>query len=147
MSGIHSVVRKGHPKWTLAAIEHILKEIITRKSPPTLETAAVKTWEIAPSESSVSPPAFFLPGQLERVTSWAFTSEHPRRAMEGGRIVHKATRGFLLKDVWLIDGALYKDDAHSWLAPRACRWPLLRVETEIDRGSVYCTAGGNKYFG
>lgn len=147
MSGIHSVARKGHPKWTFAAIEHVLKKRIACKPPPTLKSAAIKTWEIAPSETSVSPPAFFLSDQLERVTGWAFTSEHPRRAMDGGRIVHNATRGFLLKDVWLIDGALYKDDAHSWLAPRASRWPRLRVETEIDRGAVYCTYGGNKYFG
>lgn len=148
MSGIQPVAKKSRPKWTFAVIEHILKKKVVRKPPRTLESVAVKTWEIAPSETSISPPAFFLPNQLERVTAWAFTSEHPRRAMAGDNVtVHKATRGFLLKDVWLIDGALYKDNAHSWLAPQSSRWPQVRVETEIDRGAVYCTAGGNKYFG
>ncbi|MCR4303427.1 MAG: glycosyltransferase family 61 protein [Gallionella sp.] len=147
MSVIHSVARKVRPIWTFAAIEHILRKILTRKAPRTLESASIKTWEIAPGETSISPPAFFLPGQIERITGWAFTSEHPRRAMEGGSIFHKPTHGFLLKDVWLIDGALYKDDAHSWLAPRSSRLPLVRVETEIDCGAVYCTAGGNRYFG
>ena len=150
MPGIQAVARKGRSKWTFAAIAHLLKTRLARKRPRTLESIAVKSWEIAPSETSISPPAYFLPNQLERVTGWAFSSEHPRRAMEGSRnniVTHNATRGFLLKDVWLIDGALYKDDAHSWLTPRSSRWPQVRVETEIDRGAMYCTAGGNKYFG
>jgi len=136
-------------KWRLAAIEHILTKRLFRKPPRTLQSVAVKTWEIAPGETSIAPPAFFLPNQLERVTGWAdfYPNEHPRRTMEGGSVVHGATRGFLLKDVWLIDGALYKDDAHSWLAPRSSWWPQVRVECEIDRGAVFCTAGGNKYFG
>jgi hypothetical protein len=134
-------------KWSLATIEHILKTRLARKPSRTLESVAVNTWEISPSETSISPPAYFLPNQLERVTGWAFSSEHPRRKMEGCSVVHGATRGFLLKDVWLIDGALYKDDAYSWLAPRFSWWPRVRVECEIDRGAVYCTASGNKYFG
>ena len=147
MSGIQAVTNRSRSKWCLAAIEHILKTRLTRKTPRTLQSVAVKNWEIAPSETTISPPAFFLPNQLERVTGWAFSSEHPRRKMEGGSVVHGATRGFLLKDVWLIDGALYKDDARSWLAPRSSWWPQVRVECEIDRGAVFCTAMGNKYFG
>ncbi|MBI5891272.1 MAG: glycosyltransferase family 61 protein [Nitrosomonadales bacterium] len=134
-------------KWSLAAIRYALKGRLSQASPRTLESLAVKTWEIAPSETSISPPAYFLPNQLERVTGWEFSDEHPRLAMAGERTLHKATRGFLLKDVWLIDGALYKGDAKSWLTPRQSRLPRVRVECEIDRGAVYCTPMGNKYFG
>ncbi len=134
-------------KWSFAAIAHILRTRLARRPPRTLQSVAAKTWEIAPSETSIAPPACFLPNQLERVTGWEFASEHPRRAMEGGSIVHRATRGFLLKDVWLIDGALYKDDARSWLSPRSGWLPRIHVECEIGRGAVYCTALGNKYFG
>lgn len=147
MPEIKAVAVKGHSRWTLAAIEHILTKRLTRKPPRTLQSVAVKTWEIAPSETSIAPPAFSLPNQLDRVTDWAFEADHPRRAMGGGNVVHGATRGFLLKDVWLIDGALYKDDAHSWLAPRSSLWPRIRVEYEIDRGAMFCTVIGNKYFG
>lgn len=147
MSEIQPATSQVCSKWSLAAIEHILKTRLARKPPRTLQSAAVKTWEIAPGETSIAPPAFFLPNQLERVTDWAFASEHPRREITGGSIVHGATRGFLLKDVWLIDGALYKDDAHLWLASRS-RWlPQIRVECEIERGALFCTAMGNKYFG
>lgn len=134
-------------KWSLAGIHHLIRTKLLRRSARALNSAALKTWEIAASETTISPPAVFLPNQLERVTGWAFASEHPRRAMEGGRNVHGATRGFLLKDVWLIDGSLYKDDAHSWLLPRSGRWPKIRVENEVDRGAIFCTAMGNKYFG
>lgn len=134
-------------KWTFVAIKHLLKTRLAHKRSRTLQSVAVKTWEIAPSETSIAPSAYFLPNQLERVTGWAFTPEHPRSAMEGGSVAHGATRGYLLKDVWLIDGALYKDDACSWLTPRSNWWPQIRVECEIDHGAVFCTASGNKYFG
>jgi hypothetical protein len=133
--------------WTFVALQHHLKKHVARKPPCTLQSVAIKSWEIAPGEISHTPPAYFLPNQLERVTGWAFTSQHPRLSMNGNRVVHDATKGFLIKDVWLIDGALYKDDAHSWLIPRSKKWPQLHVESEIDHAAMYCTAMGNKYFG
>lgn len=136
---------EGH--WSMAAVQYILWSRLARKPSRTLESAAVKEWEIAPGETTISPPAFFLPNQLERVTGWAFASEHPRRAMGGGRMVHGATRGFKLKDVWLIDGTLYKGDARAWLLPRSSRFPQIRVEKEVEHGALFCTAMGNKYFG
>lgn len=134
-------------KWTLAHIKYLLRTQLLRKPAQTLESVADKSWEIAPGETSIAPPAYFLPHQLERVTGWEFISEHPGRAMEGGSITHGATRGFLLKNVWMIDGALYKNNARSWLAPRTTLWPQVRVEHEIERGAVFCSALGNKYFG
>lgn len=133
--------------WSLLAVKHLLRTRLARKASRTLESVAVKTWVIAPSETSIAPPAYYLSNQLERVTGWTFADEHPRREMEGGTGTHGATRGFLLKDVWLIDGALYKDNARSWLAPRSSWWPRVRVECEVDRGAMFCTAMGNKYFG
>lgn len=135
-------------KFTLASARHFLNKWLFRNPPRPLESVADKSWVIAPCESSITPPAYFLPNQLDRVTDWAFAAEHPRHTMQGGFVTtHAATRGFLLKDVWLIDGSLYKADAHSWLAPRSRLLPTVRIDTEIDRGAVYCTAGGNKYFG
>jgi hypothetical protein len=84
-------------KWSLATIEHILKTRIACKPSRTQENIAVKSWMIPPSETSISPPVYFLPNQLERVTGWAFSFMHPRRKIEGGSIAHSVTRGFLLK--------------------------------------------------
>ena len=134
--------------WSSLPIVHILRKRLTRAEPGSLESAALRSWEIAPAEVAITKPAYFLPNQLERVTGWAFANEHPRREMEGGiETVHGPTRGFLLEDAWLIDGVLYKDQACSHLQPRSRRVPKLRVEVELDRGAVYCTAGGNKWFG
>jgi len=147
MEAVQTAMQGSRSRWSLAAVEHMLRKNIARKPARTLQSAAVKSWEIAPGEKSIAPPAFALPGQLERVTGWEFSDEHPRRQMQGGPVSHVATRGFLLQDVWLIDGALYKNDAHSWLAPRYNRLPRVRVEREIERAAVYCTVPGNQYFG
>ena len=111
---------RGRKKLTLAAYKYIARKRFSRQAEIDLKSIAEKSWEIAPSETTVSPRAIFLPNQLERVTGWEFHPfEHPRRTMEGGLTVdHGATRGYLIKDVWLIDGALYKDDACHWLSLR-----------------------------
>ena len=104
---------KKRSRWSFAAITHILKTKLVRQLSATLESVAVNTWEIAPCNTSITPPAFYLPNQLERMTGWVFDSEHPRRTLEGGITTdHGATRGYLLKDVCLIDGTFYKNNAH-----------------------------------
>jgi len=128
----------------------VLGHLIARaahKASDSLESPAIKTWQIAAAENAVVPPAYCLSGQLERVTGWAFASEHPRREMMGGSVAHAATRAFLLKDVWLLDGALYKKGAYLWLTPKSSVLPRFRADCEIDRGALYCTAMGNRYFG
>ncbi len=133
--------------WTPLPAIHLARRL-ARLTPRDLREKADRTWEIAPAEEGLERPAVFLPGQLERVTGWVFATEHPRGAMTGGRpIVHAATRAFLLRDAVLVDGVLYKDEACWHLQPQARRLPHVRVEREIARGAVYCTASGNKYFG
>jgi hypothetical protein len=133
--------------WTLVAVAHLLGSRFAGRRRDTLQSVAVKSWTIAPSEHAIAPPAYFLPGQLERVTGWTFADEHPRREMAGGPGTHGATKGFLLKDVWLLDGTLYKNSARSWLAPRTSRLPRIHAKQEVDRGAIFCTAMGIKYFG
>lgn len=149
MSEIQDKAGKVCSRWSFAAIEHVLKRKIARQRERELYSVAAKSWEIAPGETSVTPPAFFLPNQLERVTGWEFyPNEHPRRTMEGGiTTVHSSTKGFLLKDVWLIDGTFYKDNASSFMSARSRLLPRIHVDREVDRGAVFCTAGGNKWFG
>jgi hypothetical protein len=133
--------------WSVLPLAHMTRRLL-RLQPRNLQELATRSWEIAPAETNVVPRAFFLPGQLDRVTGWVFADEHPRRAMEGGaQEEHAATRAFLLKDVHLIDGVLYKGGACSYLQPRRSRVPELRVDQEIAHAAVFCTAAGNRYFG
>lgn len=134
--------------YSLLPIRHILRKRIARREPLSLASVASRTWDIAPVETTVSLPAYCLPGQLDRVTGWAFANEHPRKLMEGGLAVqHGATRGFLLEDAFLIDGVLYKGDACKHLMRRRHRVPELRVEREIQRAAMFCSEAGNAYFG
>lgn len=134
--------------YSLLPLRHILRKRIARREPLPLSSVASRTWEIAPAETTISSPAYCLPDQLDRVTGWAFANEHPRKLMEGGLPVHHgATRAFLLRDAFLIDGVLYKGDACKHLMRRRQRVPQLRVELEIDRAAMFCSEAGNAYFG
>lgn len=138
--------------WSLAAYRSMARKRLAREAEINLKSLAVKSWDVAPGGTFHSPPAFFLPGQMERVTGWEakrfYPFEHPARTMEGlGDVVQGPTRGCLLKDVWLIDGALYKDNATLWLSHKPSTFPRIVVEHEIERGAVYCTQNGNSWFG
>jgi len=136
-----------YPRYTFAPIRSVVSRRLMQRHPDLLQDLAVKSWEIAPAETTMTPSAWYLPGQLERVTGWAFADEHPRREMEGTAVTHAATRAYLLENVWLLDGALYKDDGYSWLTPRSSVVPPLRADLDIQRAAIFCTAMGNKYFG
>lgn len=125
---------------------HWLRRGLRQTQPPVTGLAA-EHWEIWPEERAYAPPAIFLPGQLERIRGWAFVDSHPGPGMTGGEVVHGATRAHLIKDVWLINGALYKKNAMTWLAPPLGRWTSLRAEDEIERAGLYCSVIGNTYFG
>jgi hypothetical protein len=133
---------------TLSAVEHLVRKRLPRYVARDPRAVARRSWEIAPGSSSTPARALFLPNQLERVTGWTFSNGHPGRAMESQDLVsHAPTRGFLIENAWLIDGMIYKGDAASFLTARSSRLPRLRVDREIARGAVYCTSGGNRYFG
>jgi len=137
-------------RWSLLPVKDMLRRKFFRKEPISLESVADKTWEIAPGETSVTRPAIFLPNQLERITDWVFSEgRDPRDWMKGGfEVKQTPTRGYMLKNAWLIDGVLYKDNACAYLHPRSSHLPpRLHVENEITRGAIYCTFPGNRYFG
>ena len=134
--------------WTSAAVKRIVKKRLLRGAEPSLESVAHKTWVLAAGEAATSTRAVFLPGQIERITGWAFVKDHPGPEMEGGvPLYHQPTRAFLLKDAWLLDGTLSCGDACSYLQRRSKRWPQVQVNREIDHAAVYCTPGGNLWFG
>ena len=138
--------------WTLAAYRHMARKRLGGKTATDLKSVATKCWDIAPGEATVSPPAIFLPGQLERVTGWEgkrfYPYVHPAQTMEGGvNTLQGPTRGYLIKDVWLVEGALYKGKASHWLSQKPSTFPTILIDHEIDRAAIYCTQNGNAWFG
>ncbi|MFC1878093.1 hypothetical protein ACFL2E_12625 [Thermodesulfobacteriota bacterium] len=68
---------------------------------------ATCTWQIAPSETTTIPQAVFLPGQLERVTTYEFASDNYYREMYGGcEINHAPAMGYLIEQALLVNGIL-----------------------------------------
>ena len=137
-----------YSQWTVLPLLDLVGRRILRRPAPSLEAAAVKTWEISPADEYYSRPAFFLSAQLDRVTGWEFSDEHPRRAMEGGvHWVNTPTRAFLLKDALLVDGALYANDFSLRYCRRSSLPTLSHINVEIDTGAFYCTDSGIRWFG
>ena len=135
--------------WTSLPVVDRLRKLARRPARPLAELAS-RAWEIAPAQVAASPPALFLPDQWERVMAFSeFSSrEGDLRKVRGGvEVRHDATRAFRLRDAFLIDGVLYQGEASLHLHPRTGRLPRLRVDEEIDRAALYCTFGGNRYFG
>jgi hypothetical protein len=135
--------------WSPLPVVDRLRKLARRPTRPLAELA-VDAWEIAPAHVETSPPALFLPDQWERVTAFSefSTRDGDLRKVRGGvEVRHDATRALRLRDALLIDGVLYKGEASLHLHARSTRLPKLRVDDEIDRAALYCTFGGNRYFG
>lgn len=134
--------------WTFAPLGQFVASRFTKSREHAIESVASKIWEIAPAEEFRVPAAFALPGQFDRVTGWTFSSDDPRREMAGGLVgQHGATRAFLLKDVILFDGRLFKGRYCHHLHPRSTNAIVANISTEIESGAIYTTFTGNKYFG
>lgn len=147
---VNSFSQKKCSKWSLHPITDMLKSKLLRRQANNLESVAEKIWEIAPSETTTTRPAIFLANQLDRITDSVFSEgRDPKSWMKGGFVVNQTpTRAYLVKNVWLIDGVLYKNNACSHLHPRSKHLPpRLHVENEIEKGSIYSTFPGNRYFG
>ena len=146
-SATHRPGYRRHTRWTLLPAKGILRKKLLRRPEIPLQSLADRTWQIAPGRTAVACPAYFLPGQLERITGTAYTDD-PQREMTGGfEVKIPPACGFLVKDAWLIDGVLYKGNAWDWLHVRSRRIPQFRVANEIDRAAVYSTLAGNGFFG
>jgi hypothetical protein len=122
----------------------------------TLAAVAQRSWDVAPGNMLTTLPALYLPGQLARVTGsvygyhWSDDAkpEPLEYQMAGGIERWQApTRAFVLKDAWLVDGAVHKDGASHRVLPRSALLPLARVEHEVERAAVYATYDGSLFFG
>jgi hypothetical protein len=118
-----------------------------------LERLATRVWQLAPGNSAITSKSFFLEGQLERVTGMAYTDD-PRRDMMGGQeIQHAPMRALLLRDVWMIDGCIYKKNYRfdMYARQRTERskrlFPTTSVNMEIDEASIYSSFDGHEFFG
>ncbi len=131
---------------TLPFAQGVAKRIFRRELAD-IERSASKSWIIHPEESTVSPPAIFLPGQLERIEAWPYQDVDPAMSMAGGlTIKHLATKCWQIDDALLIQGRLAKNWSVRQFHGARHTMPLMRIADEIDVGAVYCSTVGTIYF-
>jgi hypothetical protein len=134
------------PRWSYSPLLYQYhKKVLHQEHDP--GSVADYSWNISQDEESVSRTAYYLPGQIERVTGSMFTGDIATE-MRGGVLEHQcAVRAYLVRDAYLLDGAIYKGSSCRWLSPHKHRLPKFRINNEITRGSSYSTYNGNVYFG
>lgn len=133
--------------WTLVPTRDLLRRA-AKQPRREVKGDATRTWQLSPPETTTPPAAIFLPDQLERVTGYEFAADTFRQDMYGGvEVHHAATHAYLIEHALLVDGILYKGDATTFLRRPHGRMPPLSIRGEIRRGAIYCTFGGNRYFG
>ena len=134
--------------FSLAPIREIARKRILQRDSVSIFEAASTSWIIEPQSHSITPPAYFLEGQLDRVVEAPFGNLESEMVLVGNpNATHSPTLGFLIKDALLIDGVIYKGKASAHLAPRQSSRLMLGIDNEIDRASIYSTASGIRYFG
>lgn len=133
-------------KWTPLSALHSAGRLFGWRGRP-FRDVADRTWTLSPAKRERYPKAIFLPNQLERVTGTMFSESDAQTEVAGGVVDQAATRAFLFRSAWLLDGVLYKGSGHERIRERTSRAPRLRVAREVRRGALYSTFAGTMYFG
>lgn len=116
------------------------------------EELSEKSWEIHPGNELYSQKAYFLTGQLERITDTAYTPD-PQKIMNGGNTQQSPTKAYQLKNAWINNGSLYAGNHRLVLnpIPQLSRMkfllPSLMATDEFEEASIYNTYDGFKFFG
>jgi hypothetical protein len=131
-------------------LRHLARKLRLLPTRPLRETA-VRTWQIHPAEETPRPKATFLPGQLERIlklSEFSATRDEEERLLCGrATAVHAATRGYLLEDAVVLDGAILAQNGVDTVQAPSRRIPDVWIQESYAHGALYSTYGGNHYFG
>ena len=108
-----------------------------------------RTWVLSAAESRISPPAFYREEDLARVTATMGDTNiaYEMSRIRGGRSEHGATVAYELRDVHLIDGALYKGAMMKQLVRRPRRYMARDVPVTTGPVALVGTFYGSVYFG
>ena len=108
-------------------------------------------WRIAPAEVVTTPPALFLPEDLDQVTRVASdsTSETEASRVRGGPVEHAATTAVALRDAVIHGGHLYSGlRLHQRLSARPEAWSAPPWVPRRDGDHLLaCSETGNRSFG
>jgi hypothetical protein len=106
-------------------------------------------WTLCAAESSISPPAIYLPGELDKVTGVIeqTTYKTQLQRIKGGLTQHAATTAYRLRNVEIHDGYIYKGAMKLPLTTTKESWFNQDKTEYISEAALACTFCGNRYFG
>lgn len=114
-----------------------------------ISAQAIERWAVSPGNAITVRPAKFLSGQLDRIHGSEFGTiqEVVRDFIGGFDSIQLETVAYRLRDVALIDGILYSDNAVRHLKPRTSRLPARLALPEVSHAAMYESWLGNRWFG
>lgn len=110
---------------------------------------SVKEWTLHPGCSRVDPPCLFEAADLSRVTGYGTSSsaEYEEHRVHGGRIEHGPCRAYVLNDVTLLQGHLFRPGMTMHLSDGPVPWTGRAPTIERNQAVLASTHFGFKYFG
>lgn len=125
--------------------------------PKTLQEVSDKHWILYPSESSVSPEAIYLDGEMEKVTNtlWDYIFrdsiagyDYAMKRIRGGMAEHIATTAYCIRNAEILDGYVYKGAMKYCLFSTKVRERLVGpiVNNKLSQAALACTSIGNTAF-
>lgn len=114
-----------------------------------ISAQAADRWIVSPRSKTTVRPAKMLPRQLDRIRGSEFGTiqEVVRDFIGGFDTFQPETIGYRLKNVTLIDGILYRDNAVRHLKPRTSRLPGRFAPPGVFHAAMYESWLGNRWFG
>lgn len=134
-------------RWTTLPMRGVIRAKISNSLSMDLYNLAEVKYEISPSVDIEIPSSYYLPNQLRRITNVVHTDDFEGQILGGVKRKQGPCVKYIVKDVTLLDGVLYKKNAWRWFHERTSRFPKFIIENEISHASVYTTGDGIRYFG
>jgi hypothetical protein len=116
-----------------------------------IRTLAHDSWELHPAQSAEVPPAIHLEGALDKITGlspWR-TWDVEKLLIQGGSGTHGATRAYVIDDVMLSGGYLYKraTKSHPGYGEERIWMPDAGRGVHLVSAHLVSCYGGSRFFG
>lgn len=108
-----------------------------------------RSWTLAQGCTRVEPPSLFDEADLQRITGYGVDGSPEVEAlrMRGGPTEHGPARAYLLRDVRLMNGHLFRAGMTLHLRDARTPWIGERPEAVRDHAVLACTQYGCRFFG
>lgn len=124
---------------------------VLRRGSPDLESHACEHHQLCPPEDCDGRAALYPPGALERIRGLSPWRDWPteRALIEGAPVRHASSDAFVIRDVVLAGGYLYRGRAKARVGQGRARMfdPALPPRAHLPEASVVATWTGADFFG